>query len=170
MTTETQSDVIESTPDERAQRLSKYLHLVEDEEDKLENQSEKSAISGLSEDSEVSDEELDPDSSLHLHDRVIERMIPPVWSYGTNYLHQIFQREVMPGLQKNLQESLQQNLRGDFKRKIGAKEAAEHEKKLMEDFGTDERFKGYNPDLNIRFDLTPQESKILISQLRNTFG
>ena len=167
--------------DESSRRLTKYLDLVEDAEDRLEQSAKEEDSEGeSSEDDSDSQrsrddfEDIEDGGSGNLHNRIIEDMIPPVWKFGASYLETIFEREVLPASQKPKARKLivepkleALSEKSENSRKTALNESTfltENEKSRIE---VDE--KRYKDILDrVRFDLSQKESKILIEQLRNS--
>lgn len=167
--------------EESSKRLAKYLDLVEDDEDRLEQtrQSEASSFEDSNEEnssqrSRDDFEDIEDGGTGNLHNRIIEDMIPPIWKYGAGYLEQIYEQEVEPTFRKQMGkkkqgESQEENKSrtDELSRRAGSEKSSfltEVEKNKIE---VDE--KRYRDILQrIKFDLSQEESKILIEKLRNT--
>jgi superfamily II DNA/RNA helicase len=167
--------------EEGSRRLAKYLDLVEDAEDRLEtsNKSEESSFmgsdnEGLSDRSRDDFEDIEDGGSGNLHNRIIDDMIPPIWKFGASYLENIYKKEVKPSLKKNQQnkklkeepKKLEILSKADSvnKQDTPSNFLSENEKYKIE--MDEKRYKDILSRIN--FDLSQEESKILIQQLRST--
>lgn len=167
--------------EESSKRLAKYLDLVEDDEDRLEQSPQSEASSFEDSNDENSSqrskddfEDIEDGGSGNLHNRIIEDMIPPIWKYGAGYLEQIYEQEVEPTFRKQMgkkrpdeSQTGSLSVNQDAPRPVGIENSSfltEVEKNKIE---MDE--KRYRDILErIKFDLSQEESKILIEKLRNT--
>ena len=167
--------------EEGSKRLARYLDLVEDAEDRLQKsqKSDESSLQfsdeeSLSQRSRDDFEDIEDGGSGNLHNRIIEDMIPPIWKYGTNYLETIYEREVFTTIKKSNNHQ-KNNSQLELETKTKTSSNTKNEENEDSNFLTEnEKFRIENDEKRyktilskVKLDLSQQESKILIEQLRN---
>ena len=159
--------------EESQRRLTQYLDLVEEDEDKIQGDQDplsdiSSQASSQSENSQNDFSDVE-EGSGDFHNRVIQQMIPQVWRFGTNYLESIFETEVLEKGAKDPAKLEVNTTKGDISKtnqlplkKKSLEFLNENEKSKIEI--EDRRYKEIMQ--KVKFDLSEQESKILIQELR----